>query len=121
LIPEIKILLISQDFQNIFRFLPFAENLVLQVTVFIFLDQDVSRLRHQAMVNPAVTPNHFLIRARVEEPDIQRLGIAENRKVDGIRMLFGIVIIIRIAGKPAQKNPFIRIFPTVQRKHDEVP
>src|SRR5690606_30166150 len=97
-----------------------TENLVSEVAVFILIDQNMLRLRHQTVVNAAVPPNGLLISSGVEKPDVHGLGLTENRQVNGISMLLGVIVIVCITRKSTQEYTLIGIVPTVQRQHDKL-
>ena len=57
----------------------------------------------------------------IEKSDIKGFLRVVFRQVNGIHILLAVVIVITIAGKPSQQDPFIRIMPAVKGQHNKSP
>jgi len=61
------------------------------------------------MLNAAITTDAFLIGARVEESQIQRIFWVVFRQINGVDVLLGVVVIVAIASDTTQQYAFKRL------------
>ena len=78
-----------------------AEYAVREISVFVLIDNNMLRLRYQAMLKSAYPAKGVLVCSVIERSDVKRFFLAEFGHVYGVDVLFGIVIIVRVARKPA--------------------
>ena len=69
------------------------------------------------MLNSAETAYCLLICSSVEKAYVKRFVRVEFGQVNRIDMLFGIIVVVAVAGKSTKENAFVLAVPTIERKH----
>ena len=63
------------------------------------VDKNMLRLGDEAMLKSAITTNGLLVCPGVEESNVEGFVLSELGKIDGIHVLFRIVIVVTVASK----------------------
>src|ERR1700733_12531468 len=91
-------LFISQYLQHALRRLFLCVDPIDELSILIITDDHVLGRGDQAMFDAAVTADLILVGAGMKKTDIQRFAVIELGQEHFIDMLFGIVVIMAVAG-----------------------
>ena len=115
-----RVYLITQDFQHGFKTLLFRPEFCRDLfSLFIDVYQNMFGRWNQAVLDPAITANRFLISASVEHADVLHFGLVELWQINRVAVFFGVVEIFTVASQPAKKHALIFHVPIVDGQQDK--
>jgi hypothetical protein len=117
-VAEVSGLFVAQYFQHAVALLLFSEKFGRYRSSLVSVDDDVFGGRNQAMLDPPVSSQAFLIGAGVEESEEKCLVVFNYRQEHLGRMSLRVVVVHAVAGKATEVDFVEVVVPVIDGEHD---